>query len=171
MLKNPRQERFAQIMAKGEVTAAQAYRLVTKKSGPGARSIAHKWLTKGDVQKRIDQLRAQAAEKSAFDLQQMLEYLIGIVKLKGDEFTKDSPYARVTLKETPEGTVREYAMPDKLKALHELAELSGYFRPQVQESAAQLQQGHPSIIINLPPLLMQPRRVAGKTIETTEEKA
>jgi hypothetical protein len=168
MLKNPRHEAFAQEMAKGNSKAAEAYRIVTGKNGTAARNIAHKWMAKGDVQRRITELRQKATEKTGFDLQQMLEYCIELVKLKPGDFDKNSRFAQVTIKETPDGTVKEYKMMDKAKALDVLAEIGGYYRPQVKDTA----QGSSfaPVIINMPPILMQPRRVAGRTIDALEEQ-
>jgi hypothetical protein len=84
LLKNSRHELFAQLIASGTCSAAEAYR----RSGGRTKNedvIACRWLRKVSIKERIAELKGRAAEKCDMTREQTVRALAGIIQAKPSE--------------------------------------------------------------------------------------
>lgn len=134
-LSNPRHERFAQAIARGEYADA-AYKEAGFKNH---RSSASRLLANASIQRRIAALQLENCEMSKIDRQEALAYLASVVRTPIGHVTADSPvcqeYSEAT---TPEGqTYLKVKMPSKIDALRLIGKWSGWERgTQAERDAA-----------------------------------
>jgi phage terminase small subunit len=75
VLRNPRKEAFCQAYVGDPTSAAQAY-IQAGYSPRGARQAAFKLLTKADVKARIDEIRAEMAQRRSVSLDRLTDGLL-----------------------------------------------------------------------------------------------
>lgn len=130
-LNNSKHEKFARLVAKGDVTTTAAYCAIYKTSSKTAPANASKLAKAPPVALRIAELRAAPpdAQKRFLSLDQKREFLALVVNTPADEVDERSPLCQsADFSETPTGSSRKLRMPDKLKALELDARLAGELR-------------------------------------------
>ena len=122
-LDNPTHEAFAQKVAQG-LNATEAYRAVTGKNGPGAKVIAHRWLTK--TNSRIKELQAASATAATLTMQERREFIARLVRTPIALIDEHNPLCQfVKYVESESGRRVEYKVADKLAAIMDDAKLAG----------------------------------------------
>lgn len=126
MLKNARQEKFAQNVANG-LAFGEAYSKAGYRANPDAAAKAGSRLAKTKLVKaRIAELKAKQSDKSEMSRDELRRYLIEVLQ---------TPVGEINIKHRLSQTYRETAdslevkMPDKLKAAAELIKLCGWAEP------------------------------------------
>lgn len=122
-LKNSRHERFALLIAKGEASAAEAYRQVisSKCSQATAETTGPKMARDSQVALRIAWIRSQAEEKAkeiageaVLSIAEKRLFCARLVRAKVGTLDSKSELWN-SIKVTQDGT--EYKLPDKLRAI------------------------------------------------------
>jgi hypothetical protein len=124
-LKNVRHEKFAQCVASG-LSGADAYRRAAEYSGKQADGNAANWMKRSGVRERIEELKAEAADKCSLSREQALDWLASVIRTPAGQVTKDSPLCQ-SYKVT--GGVEEIRMPDKIAAVTQIAKMCGWHTP------------------------------------------
>ncbi|MEZ0389543.1 MAG: terminase small subunit, partial [Verrucomicrobium sp.] len=124
VLDNVRHEQFAQRVAAGEGQAAAYQAVYTRSSLSTARSCSNDLMKRPEVQARVTELKAAAAESAVFDLQKAVAYLTEIIETPVGEIADDHRLCQEYTRTERSGTVTERVkMPGKLDALEKLAKL------------------------------------------------
>jgi hypothetical protein len=129
LLKNPRHERFCQLVV-GGMPATHAYRKV---AGPRAGKPenddvhSHEWARRPDVRARIRELQEENNRKSQLSREEALQWLAAVIKTPVGQVHTDHPLAQ-SYKLDSDGNL-EVRMPSKIEAIALLAKLNGWCEP------------------------------------------
>jgi phage terminase small subunit len=134
---NPRQERFAQLVASG-MPASRAYREAGySATGTASETCAAKLLRIAKVASYVEAVRKAAKEKGEtaayLTLEEKRKFLRSVVTTPVGEVNASSPLCQ-SFKVTKDGL--EYKVPDKLRALELDAKLAGEMTEKVEHSAS-----------------------------------
>jgi phage terminase small subunit len=134
---NPRQERFAQLVA-GGMPASRAYREAGYSAkGTASETCAAKLLRIAKVASYVATLRMEAKEKGEtaayLTLEEKRKFLRELVTTPVGDVDEKSPLCQ-SFKFTKDG--HEYKLPDKLRALELDAKLAGEMTEKVEHSAS-----------------------------------
>ena len=127
-LENARHESFAQAVASGK-SASEAYRQ-SGATGKNADVHAARLMVNDGISKRVAELKAAQAQKSELSRDQLREFLTEVILTPAGKVNEQSRLCQ-SYKVTPE--VREIRMPDKLRAVEQLAKLCGFNEPEKME--------------------------------------
>ena len=127
-LANPRHESFAQAVASGN-SASEAYRQSGAR-GKNADVHAARLMVNDGISKRVAELKAVQAQKSELSRDQLREFLTEVILTPAGKVNDQSKLCQ-SYKVTPD--VREIRMPDKLRAVEQLAKLCGFNEPERME--------------------------------------
>ena len=122
-LRNSRHEAFAQAVAGGTCSAAEAYRRAGGRT-KNADVIASRWLRKVSIRERIAELKGRTAEKCEVTRAEV--FLVGVVRAKPSEAGFENPLCETVI--TKAGPTA--AFPSKLGALAQLAKMCGWNEPE-----------------------------------------
>lgn len=126
MLKNARQEKFAQNVANG-LAFGEAYSKAGYKANPDAAAKAGSRLSKTKLVKaRIAELKAKQSDKAEMSRDELRRYLIEVLQTPVGEINIRHRLCQ-SYREGDDS--REVKMPDKLKAAAELIKLCGWAEP------------------------------------------
>jgi Terminase small subunit len=84
-LRSARHEKFAQAVASGTCSGAEAYRQASGGRPKNADVMASRWLTNASIKQRVAELRESAAAASDITRQEVVRVLSDIVRLKPNE--------------------------------------------------------------------------------------
>ena len=128
LLDNVRHERFAQAVASGK-SAAEAYRQSGANGATGKNADAHaaRLTVNGSISRRIAELKEAQSQKSELSRDQARQFLTEVILTPAGKVDEHSKLCQ-SYKVTPE--VREIRMPDKLRAVEQLAKLCGWNSPR-----------------------------------------
>lgn len=147
LLKNAKHERFAQLIALGEPKGAAYEKVFGKKVPQNATAL----LKTPDVVARVQQIREEAAKKTAISLEEINAFLADIIRTPIGKVNETSPLCQ-SFKVTMTGT--EYKMPDKLRALELAAKLAGYLKDTPTGPSGEHQK---PIMVIIPNVIAEPR--------------
>jgi hypothetical protein len=123
ILDNPAHEAFAQTVAQG-INPTQAYREVTGKNNPGAKVMAHRWVTK--VNQRVRQIQAASATATTLTMQERRELLARRARTPISQINEhDVLCNKVVYVENEKGTKVTYEVPGIVEVLMADAKLAG----------------------------------------------
>jgi phage terminase small subunit len=111
VLRNSRHEAFAQQIASGTCSAAEAYRRAGGRT-KNADVIACRWLRKVSIKERIAELKGRAAEKCDMTREQTVRALSGIFQAKPSEASLENPLCEMIISKVGPAAV----FPSKLGA-------------------------------------------------------
>lgn len=126
LLDNPRHEMFAQKVALGMEQGAAYEESGFEARGKSAHESASRLVKDKDVAARITQLRSEAAAKVQMTKEQLLEFLVEVVKTPAGNVTDDHRLCQ-SYKHTD--TERSLKIPDKLRAAELLSKLCDWQAP------------------------------------------
>jgi Terminase small subunit len=131
ILRNSQHERFAQGVASG-LSASEAYR---QSDGKGKNADVHaaRLMVNDGICKRVAELKEAQSQKSELSRDQLREFLTEVILTPAGKVDEQSRLCQ-SYKVTPE--VREIRMPDKLRAIEQLAKLRGWNVPEKLEHGA-----------------------------------
>ena len=130
-LKNVRHERFAQSVASG-LSASEAY----GKSGYTQKDGNHhgpRLMANDGIRKRVAELKAAQSQKSELSRDRLREFLTEVILTPAGKVDERSRLCQ-SYNVTPD--VREIRMPDKLRAVEQLAKMCGWNEPEKHEHGA-----------------------------------
>jgi len=130
LVKNPRHEQFAQLVASGNLSHAEAFREAGY-SETGAKENASRLMTNDNVSARIEELRARNAEKCQLSRDQAVQYLVEILKTPIGEVNVDH-----RLCQSHDAKSGKVELPSKLGAMRLLAKMCGRLEPEKHEHGA-----------------------------------
>ena len=127
-LDNPRHERFANLVAKGDITDTEAYQCALQTTWEAADGNA--WRLRGDegIAARIaylQQVLRVDARGTILTLKERREYLAKVVRTPIAEVNEQSVLCQEVNRDGETGAVTKIKMPGKLDALRLDAELAG----------------------------------------------
>jgi hypothetical protein len=126
LLKNPRHERFAQLVASGKLSHAEAFRQAGY-AETGAKEKASRLMTNDNVAARSAELRTQNAEQCQMSREEALAWLTRIILTgAGSVQPNDALCQSYTIGK--HGT--KLTMPDKIAAARQLANMTGWLEPE-----------------------------------------
>lgn len=134
LLKNPRHEKFAQLVA-GGMKYTEAYRVICPGSGKwrNPKKLAdHASELAGRVKPRIVELQTVSASGLVASRQELAEYLTSIIRTPIGDVTPKSALAQEHTKRSfgEDGEVETLKVPSKLEAVAQLCKLMGYNEPE-----------------------------------------
>jgi hypothetical protein len=130
-LANSRHELFAQAVASGK-SASEGYRQ-SGANGKNADVHAARLMVNDGICQRVAELKAAQSQKSELSRDQVRQFLTEVILTpagKVDEHSRLCQHYKVT----PD--IREIRMPDKLRAVEQLAKLCGWNEPEKLEHGA-----------------------------------
>jgi phage terminase small subunit len=136
LLKNPRHERFCQLVV-GGIAATHAYREVA-----GARAgkpenddvHSHEWSRRADVRARIQELMAENAQRAQMTREELLSFYTQVIRTPADQVPAGSPVIQ-SYEKTEHG--HKIRIADKIAAGSQMAKMTGWNQPeQIQIAAA-----------------------------------
>jgi Terminase small subunit len=110
-------------------SASEAYRR-SGATGKNADVHAARLMVNDSISKRIAELKAAQAQKSELSRDELREFLIEVILTPAGKVSEESRLCQ-SYKATSE--VREIRMPDKLRAVEQLAKLCGFNEPEKME--------------------------------------
>ena len=131
ILGSSRHELFAQAVASGK-SASEAYRQ-SGANGKNADVQAAKLVVRGSIRERVAELKAAQSQKSELSRDQLREFLTEVILTPAGKVDEQSRLCQ-SYKVTPEA--REIRMPDKLRAIEQLAKLCGWNAAERHEHGA-----------------------------------
>jgi hypothetical protein len=132
-LANPRHEKFAQAVASGK-SASEAYRQCGANGATGnAHAHAGRLIANDNISKRVAELKEEQSQKSELSRDQAREFLTEVIRTPAGEVIEHSRLCQ-SYKITQES--REIRMPDKLRALEQLAKLCAWNEPEKHKLGA-----------------------------------
>ncbi len=133
-LKNPRYEKFAQMVASG-LTGSEAYRQVAgATAGKNADVLAARWMDSPGVRERIAELREANSRKATLSREQTIEFLCNVINTSAAKVDADSPLVQSA--EFADGKPVKLRIPDKIAAVKELVRMCGWAKPDRVELSA-----------------------------------
>lgn len=131
ILKNPRHERFAQLLAGGR-SQADAYREVYPRSRAWRDTSVHERASKisAKVLPRVRELQVDLEKRSVIQKEEIVRFLSSVVRTPVGQVGPDSPLVQVY--ERGKHGLR-ISMVSKLAAIEQLAKLLGWYVPQKVE--------------------------------------
>lgn len=133
---NPRQEKFAQLYV-DTGNATQSYRDAgyQPKTDRTAEVSAHNLLRNPKVEKRVEELRKKASDKSELTRDDIVRFLCDVVRTPIDEIVRtaldDGAPTSPLLQEVSSGKFgTTYKMPGKMDAIKELNRMLGNYEPE-----------------------------------------
>jgi hypothetical protein len=128
---NPRHELFAQTVASGK-SASEAYRQ-SGATGKNADVHAARLMVNDGICQRVAELKAAQSQKSELSRDQLRKFLTEVILTPAGKVDEQSRLCQ-SYKNTPE--VRQIRMPDKLRAVEQLAKLCGWNEAEKHEHGA-----------------------------------
>jgi hypothetical protein len=125
VLANGRYERFAQIVANGKRTPTGAYREIAGEKAKDADANACRWMRKPGVRERIEELKADAAERCSLSREKYVQSLVEMYKAKPSDASMDNPRCDVVITRG----LKHAVFPQKLAVGAQLSKLVGWDRP------------------------------------------
>jgi hypothetical protein len=130
LLKNPRHERFCQLVA-GGMPGTRAYRKVA-----GARAgkpenddvHSHEWSRRPDVKARIQKLMAENAQRAQMTREELMAFYAAVIRTPANQVPAGSPVIQA-YEQDGEGRVK-LRLCDKVQAGAALARMCGYNEPE-----------------------------------------
>lgn len=130
MLKNPRHEKFAQGVADGK-SVTDAYRSAGF-SPKGAGQNGERLMKKDEISRRIEEIRKGNEQMCKLSFKQALDFLADCITTPAGDVTKNHPLCQ-SFKDTKD--CHEVKIPDKIRAMENLAKLCGWNAPEKHEIA------------------------------------
>jgi hypothetical protein len=128
-LKNTRRERFAQLMAKGDIPKCDAYRVVFPNCRKWKRNAvnqrAYELAKRPDVAARIEEIQAIPVKATIASRTELAEFLTRVVRTPIGNVTPDSDLAQ-----EHDAEAGKIKMPGKRECVDSLAKLMGYNEPE-----------------------------------------
>ena len=118
ILENPRHERFAQLRASGK-TGSDSYRAIAGKDARYADVRADQLMKMSGVRERIEELKAEAADKCSLSREAYIKSLVEMYEAKPSEASMDNPRCDVVVVRGQKQAV----FPPKLQVGQQLAKL------------------------------------------------
>ena len=134
LLKNPKHERFAQLVARGDLSATRAY-IKCGYSKNGADVSASKLLGNARVSGRIQELQSESAQDCKLSKKQVLDFLAEVMTTPAGSVHKAHQLCQ-SFKDTDQAN--EIRMPDKLAAATQLAKMCGWNEPEKVDSKIEI---------------------------------
>jgi Terminase small subunit len=124
-LRDPRHERFAQAIADKRVSNAEAFRVAFDKANLAtnvAGASASRLLRDVKVSARIAELKAQAEAASALSREQLVKFLVGVIRAKPSEASLENPHCEIAFSRSG----KEAVFPNKLQAAAQLTRMCNW---------------------------------------------
>src|SRR5262245_51705297 len=124
-LPDARYERFAQAIADKRMSNAEAYRRAVDKpemTTEVASVMADKWLKRVNVSARIAELRAQAEAAATLSREQLVKFLVDVIRAKPSEASLENPHCEIAFSRSG----KEAVFPSKLQAAAQLTRMCNW---------------------------------------------
>ena len=131
IVRNPRHELFAQQIASGTCSAAEAYRRAGGRT-KNADVIASRWLRKVSIKERIAELKGRTAEKCEMTREQTVRALSGIIQARPSEASLENSLCETVMTKVGPAAV----FPSKLGAIAQITKMCGWNEPERHEHGA-----------------------------------
>jgi len=133
-LKNPRHEKFAQLVASGKYTLTAAYREIYPSSRRWKDVTLHPRASRlmCKVYARVQELQAAAAEKAVIYKASILGYLRDVILTPIGQLDASSPLVQ---RYVVRGDTVIITMPSKIGAVQELAKALGWYQADKHEQS------------------------------------
>lgn len=134
LIKNPRQEKFAQLVASGKYTQTAAYREVYPSSRRWKDITLHPRASRlmCKVYTRIQELQTESAQKATVERAEIIQYLSDVIFTPIGKVTDQSNLVQEFV---VRGDTVLMRMPSKLDAVDKLCKMLGYYEPEKQNHA------------------------------------
>jgi hypothetical protein len=131
ILRNPRHERFAQLRASGK-TGSDSYREAVSSTAQNPDVNAAKLASRPGVRERIEELKAETADKCSLSREAYIKLLVETLEAKPSEASMDNPRCDVLVTRG----VKHAIFPLKLAVGAQLSKLVGWDAPTKVEIEA-----------------------------------
>lgn len=137
-LDNPRQERFAILVASGQMPDYEAYMAAYGCSRDTAEDIAYRLRADVGICRRVDWIKTQAAQSGIADREEVLRWLTSVMRTPVIGLSDSSPLIQEA-EDDPETGRRRRKMVPKLPAVDLLAKVQGWLDGDREQSVTLIQ--------------------------------